>query len=55
MLELGVLTLFILQEEASTGIGVEPMCSPEFHIKIILLNDALIDTRQNGKVDDSTK
>jgi hypothetical protein len=55
MLELSVLTLFILQEEAPTGIGAEPMCPAELHIKIILLNDAFIDAGQYVRVDYLTK
>jgi hypothetical protein len=55
MLELGVLPLFILEEEAPTGIRSEPMCSPEFHVKILLLNDAFIDARQYARVDYLTK
>jgi len=55
MLELGVLALFILQEETPTGIGAEPMCPAELNVKIIPLNDAFIDAGQHGKVDDSTK
>jgi hypothetical protein len=48
MLELGVLALFILEEEAPTGIWGKPICPPEFHVKIFLLNDAFIDTGQYG-------
>jgi hypothetical protein len=54
MLKLSVLPLFILQEEAPTGIGAEPMCPSEFHNKIILLNDAFIDAGQNDGVHDPT-
>jgi hypothetical protein len=53
MLELGVLALFILQEEAPTGIWGQPICPPELDIKIFLLNDAFIDAGQHGTVDDS--
>jgi hypothetical protein len=55
MLEFGVLAPFILQEEAPTGIWGRPMCPPELHVKIFLLNDAFIDARQHATVDDSTK
>jgi hypothetical protein len=55
MLELGVLALFILEEEAPTGILAEPMCSPELNVKIFLMNDALIEARQHDGVHGPTK
>jgi hypothetical protein len=55
MLELGVLALFILEEEAPTGIWGKPLCPPEFHVKIFLLNDAFIDARQHARVHHLTK
>jgi hypothetical protein len=54
MLELGILALFILQEEAPAGICGKPMSPPELYVKIFLLNDAFIDAGQHGKVHDST-
>ena len=55
MLELGVLALFILQEEAPPGIRAEPVCPPELDVKITLLNDAFIDAGQHAGVNDLTK
>jgi hypothetical protein len=34
MLELGVLALFILQEEAPTGIRGQAMCPPKLNVKM---------------------
>jgi hypothetical protein len=55
MLELGVLALFILQEEAPTGIWRETMCPSEFYVKILPLNDAFIDAGQHDGVHHLTK
>jgi hypothetical protein len=54
MLELGVLTRFIRQEEAPTGIGAESMGSPSLHLNIIVLNDARIDAGQHDGLHDPT-
>lgn len=51
MFGLGVLPLFILQKEAPTGIGSEAVRPSEFNVKIILLNDALINAGQDARVD----
>ena len=55
MLEFSVLALFILQEKAPTGIWDQPMCPPEFHIKIFLLNNAFIDAGEHDGVHNPTK
>jgi hypothetical protein len=55
MLKLGVLALFILQEEAPAGIWGKPMSPPELDVKIFLQNDAFIDAGQHTRVDYFTK